>query len=177
MPPGACHCSKCDRWLDRDAFGNDKQRKDGRKAWCRECRSAEKRAYYVANKASITEKNAAYERHDRERLNARKRVWRAANRERVRAIDLAWRRRHPDIVLMKNAKRRGATAVEPVSPDALMAKFHGMCGICGEALGDGAVDFDHIVPLSRGGVHTVENLRPAHPKCNRARFNRLERAS
>jgi len=26
--------------------------------------------------------------------------------------------------------------------------------------------FDHVVPLSKGGPHTTENIRPSHSTCN-----------
>jgi 5-methylcytosine-specific restriction endonuclease McrA len=31
------------------------------------------------------------------------------------------------------------------------------------------VDFDHIVPISRGGADTDDNLQVAHVRCNRTR--------
>lgn len=40
------------------------------------------------------------------------------------------------------------------------------CWICGQL---GADTVDHVVPLSRGGTNSLDNLRPAHRKCNSAR--------
>lgn len=40
------------------------------------------------------------------------------------------------------------------------------CHLCGRP---GATTADHITPRSRGGSHSLANLRPAHGSCNSAR--------
>ena len=47
------------------------------------------------------------------------------------------------------------------------------CGICGRAISD-ADEFqvDHIVPITKGGTHELENLQPAHENCNKRKGNR-----
>lgn len=40
------------------------------------------------------------------------------------------------------------------------------CHLCG---GEGADSPDHVIPRSKGGTHALENMRPAHRACNRAR--------
>lgn len=40
-----------------------------------------------------------------------------------------------------------------------------VCGICGDAI-EGDLHIDHVVPLARGGPHDLENLQPAHARCN-----------
>ena len=41
-----------------------------------------------------------------------------------------------------------------------------VCHLCGQ---DGADRPDHVTPRSKGGTNTIDNLRPAHEACNRAR--------
>jgi 5-methylcytosine-specific restriction endonuclease McrA len=41
-----------------------------------------------------------------------------------------------------------------------------VCWVCGEP---GADSIDHVVPISEGGTHTLDNLRPAHRACNSRR--------
>jgi hypothetical protein len=45
----------------------------------------------------------------------------------------------------------------------------GSCGLCGSPLENAPVDFDHIVPWSRGGRTETTNGRATHSACNRAR--------
>lgn len=44
-----------------------------------------------------------------------------------------------------------------------------VCHLCG---GEGADTKDHLVPRSLGGTDALDNLRPAHMKCNSKRGNR-----
>jgi 5-methylcytosine-specific restriction endonuclease McrA len=50
--------------------------------------------------------------------------------------------------------------------------FHrsgGKCGICDEPVSFDEFIVDHIVPMSAGGSHTIENLQAAHHACNDAK--------
>jgi hypothetical protein len=49
-----------------------------------------------------------------------------------------------------------------------------ICQDCGELVKDNEVEFDHIIPFSKGGTSTVENLRLVHRSCNRRRSNKVE---
>lgn len=42
-----------------------------------------------------------------------------------------------------------------------------ICQECNEPVRDDEVEFDHIIPFSKGGRSTVENLRVIHKGCNR----------
>ncbi|WP_372494921.1 HNH endonuclease [Micromonospora salmantinae] len=45
-----------------------------------------------------------------------------------------------------------------------------LCVLCNRRI---ATTADHIIPLSRGGTNQIHNLRPACPRCNSGRGNRL----
>jgi 5-methylcytosine-specific restriction endonuclease McrA len=48
-----------------------------------------------------------------------------------------------------------------------------ICQRCNEPVRDDEVEFDHVVPLSRGGRSTAENLRFVHRDCNRRKHDSL----
>ena len=48
------------------------------------------------------------------------------------------------------------------------------CALCGITSKDRALDVDHIVPHSKGGPSTFENLQILCSKCNRAKGNRSQ---
>jgi 5-methylcytosine-specific restriction endonuclease McrA len=49
-----------------------------------------------------------------------------------------------------------------------------ICQKCNEPVSDNEVEFDHIIPFSKGGGSTVENLRLIHKNCNRRKGNSLK---
>jgi hypothetical protein len=49
-----------------------------------------------------------------------------------------------------------------------------MCQRCGELVRDDEVEFDHLIPFSKGGCSSVENLRVVHRRCNRKKKASLE---
>lgn len=56
--------------------------------------------------------------------------------------------------------------IEPGWSRAKSLAFWGRhCHICWENI-NGAIEYDHVVPVSRGGEWSVANVRPAHPACN-----------
>lgn len=51
----------------------------------------------------------------------------------------------------------------------LVNRYHGCCFYCGAS---GRMSMDHVVPLSRGGVHSIGNLVPACVACNSSKRTR-----
>jgi 5-methylcytosine-specific restriction endonuclease McrA len=60
------------------------------------------------------------------------------------------------------------------------------CHLCGGAIDldaprtagqpgwENALQIDHVIPLSKGGDDTLENVRPSHGKCNIRKHNKYE---
>lgn len=47
------------------------------------------------------------------------------------------------------------------------------CQICGEQLFDKEIEFDHIIPFSKGGTSAESNIRVTCRKCNRTKSNKI----
>lgn len=45
--------------------------------------------------------------------------------------------------------------------------YKSRCGYCGKAITRYSVEFDHLVPVSKGGLTTPSNMIPSCKKCNR----------
>jgi 5-methylcytosine-specific restriction endonuclease McrA len=64
---------------------------------------------------------------------------------------------------------------------ATVVELHGMtCYLCHngipswvEPLHPSALTIDHVVPLKLGGTEDLDNLRPAHRRCNLKKGSRL----
>ncbi len=52
---------------------------------------------------------------------------------------------------------------------AIFMKYHGHCAYCGRPLKMEAMTVDHLVPKSKGGGNSIENLMPSCRDCNTAK--------
>jgi len=66
---------------------------------------------------------------------------------------------------VRRARKQGCL-VKPVDLEQVLLRDAGICGICGRPVPPEELSFDHIVPLSRGGPHHIDNLQVAHRVCN-----------
>ena len=132
------------------------------------------REYYAANKEYFAEK---YERN-RDVLLERKREQRAANPGAETEHSRRWRAANPERYALRNRensrRRQTGTTRSRVAYAAVLKRDGMVCHICNgaiESLQD--LHFDHVVPLSRGGAHHAENIRPAHALCNMRKSDKL----
>lgn len=73
-------------------------------------------------------------------------------------------------------KRKGwkqGNVVSKVDYQSILDRDQGLCGICMRPVLPGQISFDHIIPLSRGGPHTIENIQLAHLRCNKSKGAKL----
>ena len=71
---------------------------------------------------------------------------------------------------------------ETVTLKRVRAKFSDICQICGKPVDDKDIEnghvkrlyptIDHIIPLSKGGTHTWNNVQLAHMSCNAGKCDR-----
>jgi 5-methylcytosine-specific restriction endonuclease McrA len=104
-----------------------------------------------------------------ERSVTQAREWNIANRERYNANMRGWRAKNKDKVAEQNrnikAKRRKAERLTVTKKDwnKLVAYYRGCCAYCGAKE---KMTMEHIVPISRGGRHSIGNLLPVCMTCN-----------
>lgn len=97
-------------------------------------------------------------------------LWYAANREKELARMVVYRQDNLDY--MRNAmvetvhRRRAAVTFVFTLRDwiRLLRRFDYRCAYCGERTEK--LTRDHVVPLSRGGTHSIGNILPACWPCN-----------
>lgn len=88
---------------------------------------------------------------------------------------------------IKRKRLEREQGVENITLEEVYSKYNGICYLCGEKCDFGAVKIvngvphalgdypsrEHIRPLSRGGLHTWENVRLAHIRCNSSKGVKL----
>jgi 5-methylcytosine-specific restriction endonuclease McrA len=82
----------------------------------------------------------------------------------------------------KNRRRR-ANQHLPYNELQVIATYGASCHICGLEIDfmaprrtgipgwENGLHIDHLVPVSKGGVDTLENVRPSHGLCNLTKYN------
>jgi 5-methylcytosine-specific restriction endonuclease McrA len=135
------------------------------------------RAYAAAHREEARMRARAWREAHLEEDRAHARAYAETHREEARQRASAWAAANPDRhranCRNQKAKRRGAPSCEHVAclivgPAQLAWQLNPhVCWLCGTQLWEGVnAHLDHVLPIARGGVHCVDNLRPACAPCN-----------
>jgi len=186
-------CTKCQTEKSVDLFYKDRDRYASS---CKQCQLTQRKQYYIDNKATVKVKRAAYQKaHQAEQYEhlkkwrknnpekvreagrrqyagnikhhlAVKKEWRLANPEAVKAILEKHRLNHLPKMAEKSHKRRAklrGNGVFQVTEKELIRLYASPCAHCGTMEN---VTIDHIIPVARGGRHSIGNLQPLCLTCN-----------
>lgn len=104
---------------------------------------------------------------------AKKRIaeWRAKNHTAILEYKRKWKAKHRTEETLAQQGRHTKTKIK-VDKEEIINWESRVCGICNLAIA-GAFHIDHIIPISKGGLHEVSNLQLAHPFCNLSKKDRL----
>jgi 5-methylcytosine-specific restriction endonuclease McrA len=137
--------------------------------------------WYRNNADSAREYKVGYRKTNREKLRVSEALWRRNNREKiakwfkdnyekVRQINAKWRK-SPNGKLsaanarhMRRSKKKGCLAsVTTKELSEIKKTSKGFCFYCKQSR---PLTLDHVIPLSKGGSHTKENIVMACGPCN-----------
>lgn len=174
-------CSRCGIKYPAtpEYFNRDSRKKDGITNPCKKCYSTYRKG--IRNTFNGREKSARY---------ARK--WRRANPIKNATKQRNWKKRHPEVYKainlrehQKNRERykiyhrinqrkRRAGYGEHTEEDInrMYQNQHGKCYYCGKKVGI-SYHVDHVIPVSRGGSNSPDNLVIACAHCNRTKSFRM----
>src|SRR6266568_476953 len=99
-----------------------------------------------------------------------------ANRTARSAYLATWRKRNPEKQAANNLRRKAARQSADICRVTgrdlirLVHRYRGLCAYCGTRP---YRHFDHVIPLCRGGRHSIGNLLPACVTCNLTKGPRL----
>lgn len=168
--PSEKRCNGCDAIKTLSAFPRAAGMRDGRLNKCFVCMNSDRRAQYAANPERVKRNRQRFlEQHpDYDRQKAREHYARC-DKEHAARVHRAWIERNPGYRSLSTKKRRAMKKGAPVcdlTPQQwrdLLGYFQNRCAYCGE---EKHLCQEHLVPLSRGGSHTVNNIVPACRECN-----------
>lgn len=182
-------CSQCELDLPLDCFSPNGERL---RSNCRKCQAKKRKVFvsqnkdkvleqnhlsYENNKTTILDKKKTYHIENREVILDNHKDYYLINREAVLAKVIAYRKEHPEVYRASNSKRRaqkrGAICdVTSAQIERLKKEYSYCCAYCGcQTDENNPLHIDHMIPLSKGGQHLIENLLPACRRCNLKKFN------
>ena len=136
-------------------------------------RRARCRAWHAKNKERISAKR----KENREALSAARADWRARNIDRDRANAKDWKLRNRSRILVywqrKRVKRLAAPGtISRKEWTAVVEKYNYTCLCCGRSEPEIKITIDHVIPVSRGGSNTIDNVQPLCFECNLRKFTK-----
>lgn len=133
------------------------------------------RKYKSTHKGILRERRKKYYQANKEKCRNIFRSWQSNNRDHRNSYAREWRKNNPEKVRLTNQRIRAKRKLVIVNDfteqqwQELKLLYNYCCAYCGEQV---ALTIDHVVPLSRGGQNTLNNIVPACGKCNRKKYNR-----
>lgn len=121
------------------------------------------------NRGRLSEYQAQWRAVHQEEIKIYRQEYGKNNRKALSDNKREWRRLNPQKFKAEKARRRALekSAVGVISEQEWadrLAVYDGRCAYCLVVLVE--ITQDHVVPLSRGGSHTIDNVVPACRSCN-----------
>jgi len=136
-------CTYCLEWKPFENFSRHSTSNGGRRNQCTTC---EGRRAYANDPGACIRKVRSYQKKNPALMKR--------YRENARAMRVL---------------RIGTNKLDNVAVRALFDLYDQRCAYCRERVAD---SIDHVIPLSRGGEHTIDNVLPACLPCNRSKHTK-----
>lgn len=166
-------CRTCNEELPLSSFWASPRNKGGYATECKDCERIRKRKNYQVNKEKIDARNLSYRVANRERYAAYTKKYRENNPEKAKEVYRNWQLKYPEKVREHSHRRRAAlrnNGVFVILERDLKRLYSSPCTYCGSTAN---ITADHVVPIARGGVHSIGNLVPACSSCNSSKHSHL----
>lgn len=172
-------CPLCECEKPAAEFWASKNTKDGLYSWCKPCTKARRKErydpeYHRNYRLERLEAKREYDRmryqRDPEKRNAGIRRWYRENKDKVKAQRARYNAEHRQDNLARNRKRKARLKEAEGSHTAaevwaLAESQDWLCAYC-ETPMFGEFHVDHMLPISRGGSNSWENLAITCATCN-----------
>ena len=167
-----------------DLFGKRSRNKDGLHEKCKECVrnyydqskeriNANNKIRYEKNKDTINEYQRNYYVQNKSKINAKNRSFYARNIEKQIERRQKYYQTHKEQAKNKYHVRRArllSNGIFVVKEKEIKKITESNCFYCGSKE---SIQIDHIVPISRGGSHSIGNLIAACSKCNQSKGSKF----
>lgn len=169
-------CRRCSQNLPRDKFSFRKAAKDNLSSWCKPCFNAYVKDRRLADPESYRESVRKSRAKNKSKALKGVRKWREANKPHIAEYQRLWRKKNADLVrnhsIVHNSIRRARLNSHEdylVTAKEISRLKNNSCFFCGSYE---SIEIDHVIPISRGGRHSIGNLMTLCRSCNRRKSNK-----
>ncbi len=163
-------CKKCNQNLPIENFSKDSSTKDGYNFYCKSCKLTAAKSWKLKNLDRYRESERQWSKLNRKKRTASYKKWRISNIEKARSINAK-----------SNRKRRAAkfgSNSNFYTTQSVIELYGSFCHLCNSKINleasriigvpgwEYSLHIDHLVPLSKNGSDSLENVRPSHAICN-----------
>jgi len=178
-------CTRCKKELPFDQFTKDKSRRDGLQCHCKKCINEYKKEYRKRPERKAIRQTEKYKEYHKEYLKEyrkgdkwieKRNTYRKTylqsekGKEWIKAYYQSEKCRFSSIQNHTNRHRLIENSINDLTLEqweSIKKSFGYRCAYCQvEFTQDNPATQDHIIPLSRGGHHTADNIVPACRSCN-----------
>ena len=157
-------CAKCDEVKSLTEFHKSGRSNGGRllrRADCKSCAKAYKKAYYGANSEKVKARVKAYYEANSEEIKARVKAYREANSEEIKARKKAWDKTLGAKIsaYRSGAKQRNIPFL--LTEEEFKSFWQAPCSYCGDEIK--TIGLDRI---DSDGPYRIDNVRPCCWPCN-----------
>lgn len=185
-------CTSCNKEQLLICFNKHSRYKDGLHNWCKNCWKIYRLKYNLDNKLEIAASNkkrdTEFHLKNPEKAAQNSKKWRESNpqkvidyaekylllnKEKIAARHRKYRAENPE--KGRNATnirraRKHANGIYQISSKELKTLYASPCIYCGST---DSIQADHVIPIAKGGRHSIGNLVPACTKCNQSKGSKL----
>lgn len=182
-------CSKCKDEKELQMFNKNKRKHDGYSTECKKCVNDYNEQYrnlpenkevaklynkiYCIEKAKeIAANKKQYVLDNQEKVQSYKKNHYEQNKETYKSRTSKYKKDNPQKYKEYAHRRRAAKKSVPVelfTIQDIFTMYGSLCFYCGDVY----EHLDHYIPLSKGGSHTLSNVRPSCKGCNLSKSSKL----
>ena len=159
-------CALCQQDVPLELMVKSKRVKSGYTNHCKPCARALSKAWREANTEKARASTQAWANKNKSRRRAKNRERYALNRDKLIAQTAQYRKDHPEMVVMYNYRRKEHSNKNEkfvILSKEINKLLSSLCVKCGTRE---RITLDHIIPVARGGRHSIGNLQPLCKSCN-----------
>lgn len=159
-------CSKCKIEKSLNEFNKNKAKKDGHSYYCKPCEHETRRQSPAVKNDKAKARYKRYLQSDKGKQTRRAyyQKRKALGTWKTYAVDLEAHR----LYMLKRRAKLANNGIFQISKKDLQRFNNAKCFYCNEA----GTTIDHIIPVSRGGAHSIGNLLPCCKPCNSSKGNK-----